>query len=83
MLPRTPSKQASHTLAWNSTGPGSTAGKVWLDNVFFPPHSIVTSAGTGPSSNPTAFVLYQNYPNPFNPTTTIRYGLPLKWQLSS
>jgi hypothetical protein len=49
---------------------------VWLDNVFFPPHSIVTSANTGMSTNPTAFALYQNYPNPFNPITNIRYGVP-------
>jgi glucuronoarabinoxylan endo-1,4-beta-xylanase len=25
---------------------------------------------------PTHFSLSQNYPNPFNPSTTIRYGLP-------
>jgi hypothetical protein len=54
----------------------NTAGKIWLDNVFFPPHSIVASAETGESGIPVAFLLYQNYPNPFNPTTTIRYGLP-------
>jgi hypothetical protein len=71
-----PLKAGSHTLQWISTGIGSTAGKVWLDNVFFPPHSIVTSAGTGPSSNPTAFVLYQNYPNPFNPTTVLGFSVP-------
>jgi hypothetical protein len=27
---------------------------------------------------PVDYVLYQNYPNPFNPTTTIKYGLPVK-----
>jgi len=27
---------------------------------------------------PTAFWLDQNYPNPFNPSTTIRYGLPIR-----
>jgi hypothetical protein len=27
---------------------------------------------------PSAFILAQNYPNPFNPSTTIRYGLPLR-----
>ena len=26
--------------------------------------------------NPLAYALYQNYPNPFNPSTTIRYALP-------
>jgi predicted GH43/DUF377 family glycosyl hydrolase len=29
-------------------------------------------------ATPTSFALEQNYPNPFNPSTTIRYGLPLR-----
>ncbi len=28
--------------------------------------------------HPTGFALCQNYPNPFNPSTTIRYGLPIR-----
>ncbi len=64
-----PLKAGIHTLEWISTG--STAGKVWLDNVFFPPHSLVTSTKHIPGVLPAAFVLYQNYPNPFNPTTVI------------
>ena len=71
-----PLKAGNHTLAWKNTSPVSTAGKIWLDNVFFPPHAIVTCANAGESAVPVAFLLYQNYPNPFNPTTTIRYGLP-------
>ena len=66
-----PLKAGIHTLEWISTG--STAGKVWLDNVFFPPHSLVTSTKHIPGVLPAAFVLYQNYPNPFNPETGIRY----------
>ena len=27
---------------------------------------------------PESFALWQNYPNPFNPSTTIRYGLPVR-----
>jgi hypothetical protein len=71
-----PLKAGKHTLAWKCAGAGTTADKVWLDNVFFPPHSVVTSANTNGSTIPVAFLLYQNYPNPFNPSTTIRYGLP-------
>jgi hypothetical protein len=69
-------KPGSHTLQWISTGIGSSAGNVWLDNVFFPPHSIVASTGTGPGANPTAFILYQNYPNPFNPATVLGFSVP-------
>jgi hypothetical protein len=31
---------------------------------------------------PVRFVVEQNYPNPFNPSTTIRYGLPRRAQVS-
>jgi hypothetical protein len=38
----------------------------------------VTSAGPEENPFPLAYLLYQNYPNPFNPSTTIRYALPSK-----
>ena len=38
----------------------------------------VTSAGSEERLVPLAYLLYQNYPNPFNPSTTIRYALPSK-----
>jgi hypothetical protein len=71
-----PLKAGNHMLAWKNTSPVSTAGKIWLDNVFLPPHALVTFANAGESAVPLMYLLYQNYPNPFNPTTTIRYGLP-------
>ena len=42
----------------------------------------ITDVGAGPKETPTVFGLDQNYPNPFNPSTTIRYGLPHKSQVS-
>lgn len=30
------------------------------------------------ASLPTSLILEQNYPNPFNPSTTIRYGIPVR-----
>ena len=73
-----PLKAGKHTLIWKSAGTSTTAGNVWLDNVFFPPHSVVTSVDSKESTIPVAFLLDQNYPNPFNPTTSIRYGLPAR-----
>ena len=35
----------------------------------------VTTATDGPADVPAEFALHQNYPNPFNPTTTIRYDI--------
>jgi photosystem II stability/assembly factor-like uncharacterized protein len=39
---------------------------------------MTTSVRAAPDRVPTNFVLEQNYPNPFNPSTTIRYGLPVR-----
>jgi hypothetical protein len=43
---------------------------------------FVSVEATQPAVLPSSVVLWQNYPNPFNPSTTIRYGLPHKSNVS-
>jgi hypothetical protein len=40
--------------------------------------SFADSNNLGIDLSPRSFVLHQNYPNPFNPSTTIRFGLPVR-----
>jgi hypothetical protein len=41
-------------------------------------NSSLTSLTVEHAEAPTEYILDQNYPNPFNPSTTIRFGLPVK-----
>ncbi len=45
-------------------------------------YNIVTGVNEQQRNLPEKFVIDQNYPNPFNPSTTIRYGLPLRSQVT-
>ena len=46
------------------------------------PASIVSGVNSPLAALPASFSLQQNYPNPFNPSTTIRFGLPVRSQVS-
>ncbi len=50
-------------------------------NGIFRNRNLVLNTQTAPS-HPSNLWLSQNYPNPFNPSTTIRYGLPLRDHVS-
>jgi hypothetical protein len=47
-------------------------------------YGTITSVRRHPDDHrhPATFTLEQNYPNPFNPSTTIRYGIPVRSQVS-
>jgi len=60
----------------NLRGIDDTLGTVIYDN-FDGPSGIVDI-----EQNPSDFVLEQNYPNPFNPSTTIRFTVPEREQVS-
>jgi M6 family metalloprotease-like protein len=49
-----------------------------------PVDQILSGVGgkDSPATAPQALALEQNYPNPFNPSTTIRYGLPQRADVS-
>jgi hypothetical protein len=73
----TPLKAGAHTLQWTFFQTSAKPGKIWIDNIFFPSASVLSSTAASLTA-PLAYELMQNYPNPFNPSTTITYGLPTR-----
>jgi len=62
------------TLTWRTTSYGTRPAKAWLDNVFLPAGSVVTSTRVN-DQVPQVYALEQNYPNPFNPKTNIGFRI--------
>ncbi len=50
----------------------------WGHSFTFARKLIVTEVASEKGNVPETYSLSQNYPNPFNPSTTIRYGLPIR-----
>ena len=63
----------SLAVSGSSLFAGTYGGGVWRR-----PLSEMTSVRPSLGELPAQFGLMQNYPNPFNPSTTIRYGLPIR-----
>ncbi len=63
-------------------GPGGNLYAISDSGALFKTSTPVVAVGDPQLPHPSTYQLEQNYPNPFNPTTSIRYGLPHKSQVS-
>ena len=62
---------------------GAQAGTYRIDAVSVADPTLGTGVRSADGVEiPAAFMLEQNYPNPFNPSTTIRYGVPVRSHVS-
>jgi len=59
--------------------------QTWQDGVawmYMDPNAVVTAIGQDNAVAPREFKLLGNYPNPFNPTTTIKFVMPQRSQVT-
>ena len=59
--------------------------QTWQDGVawmYMDPNAVITSVGQDNAVTPTEFKLLGNYPNPFNPSTTIKFVMPQRSQVT-
>jgi hypothetical protein len=66
------------TVSQPAVGKSQSVENIHLAGFWYPLQRFVTAVDNPVSEIPTEYRLEQNYPNPFNPSTTIRYGLPLR-----
>ena len=77
-----PTTYLGNSLVWRVQGIGQDKVGQWGTSRFWIYLSLPEGMPNTQATLPAAVELLQNYPNPFNPTTTIRYGLPRRSQIT-